>query len=240
LFSLSSFKVDYYLLPSMPAAALIIAPVIANAERLPRVVLGTVAAFLVLCSAVILAVALLSPKAAVVLSVQNAARFLPVVTALLGLALIVFAIARLRTWQAALILTATIGVTMLTMQWSLLPAFVRYLPATQLAARVPAGSVVYTSWGTSDWANCLAYNLPPPHKVERLIGDSNNDRLQAALKGDPKSVAIIWEREYEGLASQEPALKILAQVETFGHGGLSLKIIRNPRRELLLVVGHDH
>ncbi len=240
LFSLSSFKLDYYLLPSMPAAALIIAPLIANAERLPSFVRRTVAAFLVLCSAVILAVALLSLKAAVVLSVQSAARFLPLVMALLGLALIVFAIARLRTWQAALILTATIWVTMLTMQWSLLPAFVRYLPATQLAARVPAGSVVYTSWATSDWANCLAYNLPPPHRVERLIGDSNNERLRAALKGDPESVAIIWEREYEGLASQQPALKILAQVETFGHGGLSLKIIRNPRRELLLVVAREH
>jgi 4-amino-4-deoxy-L-arabinose transferase-like glycosyltransferase len=240
LFSISSFKLDYYLLPSMPAAALIIAPVIANAERLPRFARGTVAAFLVLCSLVILAIALLSLKAAVVLSVQSTSRFLPMVTAVLGLALIAFAIARLRTWQAALILTATIWATMLTVQWSLLPAFVRYLPATQLTPSVPAGSVVYTSWSASDWANCLAYNLPPPHKVERLLGDSNNERLQAALKSDPKSVAIIWEREYAALSSQEPGLKVLAQVETFGHGGLSLKIIRDPRRERLLIVGQDY
>src|ERR1700730_9467872 len=60
LFSLSSFKLDYYLLPAMPAAALIIAPVIANAEKLPRFVQGIIAAFLVLCSVVIVAVAILS------------------------------------------------------------------------------------------------------------------------------------------------------------------------------------
>ena len=238
LFSLSSFKLDYYLLPSMPAAALIIAPVIANAEKLPRFGRGTAAAFLVFSSAVILAVALLSLKAAAVLSVQSASRFLPVVTALLGLASIVFTIARLRTWQTTLVLTATIWATMLTMQWSLLPSFARYLPATQLAAAVPAGSVVYTSWSASDWANCLEYNLPPPHRVERLIDDGNNLRLQTALKSDPESVAIIWEREYATLSSQQPTLKILAQVETFGHGGLSLKIIRDPQRERLLVVGH--
>ncbi len=238
LFSLSSFKLDYYLLPAMPAAALIIAPVIANAEKLTRTVRGIVAAFLVLCSVVIVAVAFLSLKAAVLLSVHSAIRFLPGVTALVGLGVIVLYIARRQTCQAALILTATMWATILTMQWALLPVFVRFLPARQLAASVPAGSVLYTSWAANDWANCFAYNLPPPHRVERLIGDANNERLRAALKSDTKSVAIIWEREYEGLASREPSLKILARAETFGHGGLRLKMIRDPRREGLLVVGH--
>lgn len=238
LFSLSSFRLDYYLLPAMPAAALIIAPVIANAETLPRFTRGIVGAFLVLCSGAIFAVTLFSLRAASVLSVQSTIRFLPVVAALLGFVLIVLTIARRRTWLAGLILTATVWGTVMAMQWSFLPSFVRYLPATQLAARVPAGSAVYTSWHASDWANCLAYNLPPPHRVERLVGDSNNMRLQTALKTDPKSVAIIWEREYAALASQEPTLKILAQVETFGHGGLSWKMIRAPRQERLLLVGH--
>jgi 4-amino-4-deoxy-L-arabinose transferase-like glycosyltransferase len=238
LFSLSSFKLDYYLLPALPAAALITAPVIANAERLPGVVRRIVAGFLVLCSVVIVAAAILSLKAAVLLSVQGPVRFLPGATALLGLGVIVFCIARRQTSPAALILTATMCATILAMQLALMPAFVRYLPATRVAAGVPAGSVPYTSSATSDWANGLAFNLPAPHRVDRFTGDPNNERLLAALKNDPKSVAIIREGEYECLASQEPALKILARVETFGHGGLSLKMVHDPRRERLLVVGH--
>lgn len=238
LFSLSSFKLDYYLLPSIPAAALIIGPVIANAEGLPRFVRTLLKAFLVLCSATILSVALLSLKAAGVLSVQSPVRFLPSVTAVFGLVAIVAYIARRQTCQAALILAATIWATILTIQLALLPAFAHSLPATRLASGVPAGSVLFTSRAASDWANCIAFNLPAPHRVERLIGDANNEVLRAALKSDSKAVAVIWEREYAGLASQDPNLKILARVETFKHGGLSLKIIRDPRQEGLLVVGH--
>lgn len=238
LFSLSSFKLDYYLLPSMPAAALIIGPVIANAEDLPRFMRAILAAFLVLCSVVMVLVALLSLKAAEVLSVPGPVRFLPVVGAVLGLLAIAVYLARRRTRQAALILAATIWVSILTIQLALLPAFARYLPATQLASSVPAGSILFTSRAASDWANCIAYNLPPPHKVERLVGDANNEALRAALNSDSKSVAVIWEREYGSLVLQDPSLKILGQVETFGHGGLSLKIIRDPRAERLLVVGH--
>jgi 4-amino-4-deoxy-L-arabinose transferase-like glycosyltransferase len=237
LFSLSSFKLDYYLLPAMPAAALIIAPVIANAGKQARFVRGMIGAFLLLCSVVIIAVAILSFKAGVLLLVQSPVRFLPGATAAVGVGVIVFYLARRQTCQAALILAATMWATILTVQLALLPALVHYLPSAQLAAGVPAGSTLYTSSAASDWANCLAFELPPPHRVERFTGELNNEKLLAALKSDTKSVAIIREREYESLAAQEPALKILASAETFGHGGLSLKIIRDPRRESLFMVG---
>jgi len=241
LFSLSSFKLDYYLLPSMPAAALIIGPVFANAEKLPRFVRAILAPFLVLCSVVIVLVALLSLKAAEVLSVQGPVRFLPAATAVLGLVVIAIYIARRRTCEAVLILTATIWATILAIQLALLPAFVRYLPATQLAAAVPADRIVYTSYAASDWANSLAFNLPPPHMVERISRDLNNEKLNndnllAVLNNDPRAVAVIWGREYEGLARQEPALKILGQAESYGHGGLSMSLLRHPKRDRLLLI----
>ena len=239
LFSLSSFKLDYYLLPAMPASALIIAPVIANAEKLPRFLRRIVEAFLILCAVAILLIAALSLKAAAVLSASTALRFVPLAVALVGLGIIVVYLVRRKTWQATLVLTATMWATILTMQWAFLPSFARYLPATQLAASVPAGSVLYTSWAASDWANCLAFNLPSPHRVERLIGDRNNERLLLVLKSEPKSVAIVRESEYSSLVAQDPVLKILAQAETFGHGGLSLKMIRASRRERLVLIGHD-
>jgi hypothetical protein len=137
------------------------------------------------------------------------------------------------------VLTATIWLTFVTMQWTLLPAFVRYLPATRLASAVPAGSAVYASSGASDWANGIAFDLRAPHSVERMISDNGNEKLLSALKSDAKSVAIIRESEYASLLIQDPSLKIIGQAETFGHGGLSLNMIRNLRRERLLLVGHD-
>ena len=76
--------------------------------------------------------------------------------------------------------------------------------------------------------------------VERLVDDTGNERLLVTLKGDSDSVAVIRESEYPGLIMKDPGLKIMAQAETFGHGGLSLSMIRDPRRERLLLIGHDH
>ncbi|MDX6575590.1 MAG: hypothetical protein QOE96_1543, partial [Blastocatellia bacterium] len=84
-----------------------------------------------------------------------------------------------------------------------------------------------------------AFDLPAPHSVERMIGDNGNEKLLSALKSDAKSVAIIRESEYASLIIQEPSLRIIGQAETFMHGGLSLNMIRNPRRERLLLVGYD-
>jgi 4-amino-4-deoxy-L-arabinose transferase-like glycosyltransferase len=240
LFSLSNFKLDYYLLPAMPATALIIAPLIANAEKLSRVARQTVKALLVLCALMVLTVALLSLKAAAVLEVLTPLRFLPVVVALSGFATMVAFIVRRTTWQATLALAATIGVTFLAMQWVLLPSFVNYLPATRIAAGVPASSIVYTSGAASDWANDIAFKLPESHQVERMLGDDGNERLAALLKSGPKAVAVIREREYASLLMKYPSLKVLTQAETFGHGGLSLEMVRNPTRERMLLVGHDY
>lgn len=239
LFSISSFKLDYYLLPAMPAAALIIGNVIANSEKLTLIARTIVELFLVLCSFVILVVALLSLRAADVLSVQTSLRFLPAAVAVAGLAAICAYVFRRKTWQASIVLAATLWATILSMECAFLPAFARYFPSTQLTASVPADRVWYTSWAASEWANSLAFNLAPTQRVERLIGDLSNQRLQDVLKNDPVAVAVIWEREYAGLAENDPGLSIIAQAETFGHGGLSLNMIRHPKRERLLVVGHD-
>jgi 4-amino-4-deoxy-L-arabinose transferase-like glycosyltransferase len=239
LFSLSSFKLDYYLLPAMPAAALIIGPMIANAEGLPHFGRRLLEGLLILCSVMILIVASLSLKVAVVLSVVTPLRFLPIVVAITGLGVVLVLIVRRMTWQATFVIAATIWLTFITTQSALLPAFVSYLPATRLAAGVPAGRTLYISQAVTDWANCIAFNLPASHKVERMIGDNGNERLLATLKIDSESVAVMRESEYADLIVRDPCLRILAQAETFGHGGLSLNMMRDPRRERLLLIGHD-
>jgi 4-amino-4-deoxy-L-arabinose transferase-like glycosyltransferase len=244
LFSISSFKRDYYLLPAMPAAALIVGKLVANGEKLPALARRILAGLLILSSVAILAAALLSVRAARVISAQTPLRFLPLAIALIGVALIVAQVTRQRIRQASLILIGVMWATILSLQWILLPAFVRYLPATKLAAAVPAGRTVFTSYAASNWANSLAFNLPPPHRVERISGalsnqQLNNDHLLSALKNDPLAIAVIWGREYDGLVKQETALKILEEAESYGPGGLSMTLLRHPERDRLLLVARD-
>jgi 4-amino-4-deoxy-L-arabinose transferase-like glycosyltransferase len=237
LFSLSSFKLDYYLLPAMPAAALIIAPVIAEAEVLPRFLRRAVEILLVLSALAVVLIAALSVRAAALLGAITLLRFLPVTVALLGTGGLLVYLVRRKICYGALVLAVTICATLLAMQWVLLPPFARYLPAAQLAAAVPAGRTVYTSSLATDWANCIAFNLPAPRTVERLPGADGSDLL-VVLQREPRSVAVIRESEYATLAAQDPLLKIIAKAETFGHGGLSLKMVRDLKRERLLLVGH--
>jgi 4-amino-4-deoxy-L-arabinose transferase-like glycosyltransferase len=239
LFSLSSFKVDYYLLPAMPAAALIIGPVIANAEALPRPGRLLVKGILTLCSGMLVAAAALSLKAAAVLAIVTPLRFLPFALALVGLVVLIVYLRSRQTWWIYFVLSATMWATFLATQLIIVPPFVRYLPAPRLAAATPFGNVLYTSHGASDWANDIAFNLPPPHKVERLTDDTWNKGLLAALESDSKSIAVVTESDYKSLWAQNPNLRIIAQAETFGHGGLSLNLIRNPKRQRLLLIGHD-
>jgi 4-amino-4-deoxy-L-arabinose transferase-like glycosyltransferase len=237
LFSLSSFKLDYYLLPAMPAIALVIAPVIANAERLPHAARHIVTGLLLLGGLMIVLVAALSMKAAVVLSVAAPLNSLPrffAVSGLIGMAILV---TRRKIWPAALFLAATIWVTVISLQWFFLPDVRTFLPASRIAAAVPAGSLLYTSRAASDWANDIAFNLPPQHRVVRFT-DSDNQGLAAKLKSEPGSTAVVRESEYAALLVTDPSLKIIAQADTFGHGGLSLNLIRNPRRDRLLLIGH--
>jgi len=239
LFSFSSFKLDYYLLPAMPAAALIIAPVIANAEALPFFARRLVKAILILCSVMLVAVAALSLKAAAALSVVTPLRFLPVALALSGLVVLIIHLRNRQTWRIVFVFSATMWATFLAMQWLLLPAFVHYLPAPRLAAATPLGAALYTSHSASDWANDIAFNLPSPHKVGRLTGDTENVGLLAALESDSRAIAVVRESEYANLLAWDSSLRIIAQAETFGHGGLSLNVVRNPKRERLLLIGHD-
>ena len=238
LFSVASFKRDYYLLPAMPAAALVIGPLFTNTEKLSAFARRVLAVFLVAVSAILIAGALLSLRAAAALSVQGFLRFVPVVIAIVGCAALLLLVFRRRIWQASLVLSATICATVLSLQLSLLPSFVGYLPTAQLAVRVPSGRAIYSSRSASDWASGLSFSIPTSNTVERLIDDVDNQKLATVLAGDPRAVAVVWEREYQVLRERDPALRIIAETETYPRGGLSLNLIRNPQRQKLLLVGH--
>jgi len=176
LFSISNFKLDYYLLPAMPAAALILGETFSSSERE------------------------------------------------------VFR-------KAILVAGAVIAVTIFALQVSVGARFNRFLPAPQLVASVPPGRTWLISTGAKEWANDIAFNLPPPHQVDRIHG-LDETALSEILRSDTHAVALVREPEYVRLASVDSQLKILASGESYGHGGVTLKMLMNPQRERLLVIGY--
>lgn len=237
LFSISSFKLDYYLLPAMPAAALLIGGLVGNPDKLPVPMRRIVDAFILVSSVVTFSVALFSLRAAGGHDVLGVLRYLPAVVALAGTVAIFVYLARRKTWQATMILTATIWATILSLQLALMPTFIQTFPAKRLAAAVPVDSVLYFSREASGWANDFVFNFTSPHRVERLNRDENNEKLLTVLKSDPKAVAVVWGREYSQLFEKNSDLKILAEGPSFGRGGLTWKKISNPRPEGLLLIG---
>lgn len=234
LFSTSSFKLDYYLLPIMPAAALIVAPVLSHATDISHTVRRLIKFFFALTGVAVLSVSLVSLRAAEVLGVHGSLRLLPLVAAAIGIGAIGYCIVRCSTFRTALVLCGWIATTVLCLELTLLPGFIRFLPTKDLVSAVPAKRVWFTSPAAGDWANDLAFNLAPGSTVGRLIGD--DAKLLPALRDEASAVVLIREREYAKLAGRDGNLKILSQAETYGHGGPRLEMLRNPQREVLFVI----
>jgi 4-amino-4-deoxy-L-arabinose transferase-like glycosyltransferase len=177
LFSISNFKLDYYLLPAMPAAALIVGETFGASERQTF-------------------------------------------------------------WRPIMIGCAVIAVTTFALQLTAGQWFDRFLPASQLVTSVPAGRTWLISSGAKEWTDDIAFNLPPPHEVDRSSGSDETAFLEI-LKSDARAVALVREREYVRFAASDPHLKILASGETYGHGGVTLTMLMRPQRERLLVIAHE-
>jgi 4-amino-4-deoxy-L-arabinose transferase-like glycosyltransferase len=235
LFSISSFKRDYYLLPAMPAAALIVGRLL-SIEIRARFVRRTVQVFLIVCAAVIVLVAVATVKAATVLGVQSVARFVPICVAGLGFVSIAWLLARAKVWATSLALSGVIVATFVGIEFALLPAFTRFQPAVSLVNST-SGRTWITSNKAGGWANDLAFNLPPPHHVERIAVKDDTPRLIEFLT-TPNTVALIAESDFLALQQYDTSLRILRRAETFGHGGVTQKLLLRPEREILVVVGH--
>ena len=234
LFSISSFKLDYYLLPAMPAAALIVGVTIAQATEPPFFVRHLVKLFLAISALAMIAVSMVSLRLADTLSVHGLVRFLPIIVAMVGAFTIAHGVRRRSPSAAALVLCLCIAFTMLSLELTLLPPFLRFLPAQNLVLSVQGNRRWFTSRAAVSWANDLEFNLPGGSTVARLFDD---ETLLQALRDDPHAVALIQEQEYERLAGLDGKLKILGRAETFGHGGPRLEMLRNARREALLLIG---
>lgn len=240
-FSFSHFKLDYYLLPAMPAGALIIGKLLARAGELPLWARLYIYAFLILFALLIFSGALISIRFAQQLNLNPGLGWL---LAILSLSALLFILYSLRKGSARRALWSFIFSIWLLLLWHegvLAPALSRYQPVESFAASIqPMGAHIYTSPAASDWANTLAFHLPPGQTVTRMAADAGDAKLEEILQHEPRTIVLIKEEEYERLLASGIRLRSLAEGETLGHGGLTLNLLRRPRLERLRIVqGQD-
>lgn len=238
-FSFSNYKLDYYLLPAMPAAAIIVGRWAARAQRfsgLPRLYIYV---FTTLFALLMIVAAIISIRFIQQLQLDTSFGPLAIAAASLALLFILYCIwkgwARLTVWS----LIAAIWFVLLLGEWTFAPMLSRYQTIGKLAASIPANAHVYTSAATSDWSDTLAFHLRPEQKVVRLASDKNVEQLEEVLRREPDAVALLKEDELLRLQSGGIRFHSLAEGETFAHGGLTLKLLRNPQLEHLRIVQSD-
>ena len=185
------------------------------------------------CLAVVTS-ALIAIKASLVLGVTSSFRWLPAVVAIAGAAAIATFVARKKTARAALVLSVTIGTTFLATEYALLPVFSNYLIVSRLVAAAP-DRVWIVSNAVKAWADDLAFNLRAPHRIE----GADREDFAKILRSDRNAVLLVNELEMRFVLQNDPSLKILATAETYGHGGITIKMLRRPQRESFYLIGRN-
>ena len=236
-FSFSHFKLDYYLLPAMPAAALAVGGFLARAPGLSPWAHRFIYAFTILFSLVVILASVIAMRIAAGLLLDTSFGWLMLASSTGAFLFVLHSVYKGWPRRAAWSLIFSIWFVLLVFEWTLAPALSQFQPVGQLAAHVPQSAAhIYTSRGASDWANTLAFHLPSDKRVIRLATDSGDARLKEVLKREAGVVVLIREEEYERLLAEGIALRPLAEGETLGHGGLTLRMFSKPERTRLRIV----
>ncbi len=235
-FSFSSFKLDYYLLPAMPAAALLTGRLAAHADELPRWARRTIYVFAFAVAGFVIVSLVMQMKITLALSLVVRVPWLPLVMCAAAFVLVLYYIKLGSPRRVLFSLAFVIWLALLTTGWTYAPAFSSFQPVEKLAASIPPGARVYTSYGTSSWVNTLAFHLPTGQAVTSLLSDASGARRVEVLRNEPEAVVLVNDDEYVRLLEARVALRSLAEGETFGHAGLTLDALRERRRERLRIV----
>lgn len=236
IFSMSRFKLDYYFLTSLPAAALLVA-LTPLADR------GRVGWSNRLARVAIWALVLLAPVAMVVTIPIVSANFTDVGLRWLphGVAFVTFlpvlaAAARGRFAALPLLYSFSLWTAAMASYLVLVPAYARLLPAQALAASVPAGATVFTSARADVWALDVSLYLPTTVPVGVPHGDADNSRLRDLLGSDPTAVALVYARDRQDLVRLGLPLVVRAEAAANTQPQLTGGSLRRPMRETLYLV----
>lgn len=236
-FSLSSFKLDYYFLPAMPAVALIVAQCFLQEGVLPlwakrggftisAVLLLVLLPFLVYFTALIVKANFPNSSLA----------WLPHIIAILTLLPGAWFAIRGRTYCAILVFSSAIWAIIFSSYFVLLPEYTRFQPAAMLATKVPTTSNVYIAGSAHEWMWDLALYLPTVQPVEALPAQNLNLQISNIFQTTPGAVILMYDTEYRALRKVDSEIRVIAQADAYKNNRLTIKSLSKPRYEQLYLV----
>lgn len=240
-FSFSHFKLDYYLLPAMPAAALVVGGFAARACELSRSLRAYIYSFTILFALLMIVASIISIRFAGAFMLNTSFEWLLVAASASAFLFVLYSLYKGLPRRAVWSLAFSIWLVLLLHEWTLAPALSRYQPIERLSASIPATATrVYTSYAASGWANTLTFHLPPGIHVTRLGADKDGTALLEILKTEPQAFVLLTDEEYERLRAGGIPLRSLAEGETLGHGGLTINLLRRPVAERLRIAQREN
>ena len=234
-FSFSRFKLDYYFLPVMAPAALLVTLVLLHDGILPvwaRRVRTTIAVLVVILLPIVIYFTILVVK---VNFPDTPLSWLPHIFFLLLLIPTVWLAIRGPLHRALLACSFTLWATMFSAFLFLVPAYTRFQPTSTLASRVPTDAQVYTFGEANEWGLDLAMYLPvsPTHGPvpQKLEG-----QLSHVFQSDPTAVVFVYESDYKNLVKSGRLFRVIAQEEAYKGNKLTIKSLLRPSYENLYLV----
>lgn len=236
-FCISRFKLDYYLLPIIPALTLITARLI-SAEYLSFVRTRKI---LIVFSALI-AVILAAGLGAGITYMTGffpdiRLPYLPVLLAVISLIPIVLCLRSGKTQLILLSLAFQIWLIFAYLCLVFIPAFSRFQPSWSLAEKIPADAHIHLYEDAGGWVPNVAFQLPSVQSIEEFKNTPSGSELNDLLQNDSQALLIIYEDDYLKINNPDFHWQILAQEDVYGESSMSLKFIANPVKKKLLLVG---
>ena len=234
-FSFSSFKLDYYFLPVMAPAALLVTQILLQDGVISlwaRRVRTTIAVLVVILLPILIYFTIQVVK---VNFPDTQLSWLPhIFFFMLFIPTIWFAI-RGPLHRALLACSFTLWAAMFSAFLFLVPDYTRFQPTATLASHVPTGSHVYTLGNANEWGLDLAMYLPTS-QPEGPVPGKLEGQLPRVLQSDPAAVVFVYESDYKKLLKSGEPIRVIAQAEAYKGNKLTLKSLLRPSRENLYLV----
>ena len=235
-FTISRFKLDYYFIPAMPPAALLMAFLIVHAPAISQRVriYGTIGFLLLLAIPTFFAGQIVEAN-----FTETPWRWVPHVVASGTVAFAAICFIRSGAVTGLLALGFTVWAVSMTVYLVLLPVYARLQPVERLASKIPPNAHVYVSSSASALSLDLGLYLPVEQAIKVISNRIDDEQIPGVLRNDPNAVVLVFEQDYLELIHHfEPT--VIEQVEAQRYDKLTLKVLLHPVHErLYLLTGHQ-
>ncbi len=235
-FSLSRFKLDYYFLPSMPPAVLLLAHSLSDSDTMTaesrriRYAIWAIVLLIVVTTIVLTLPVIETNFGGLRL------RWLPYGVALLSLGASAL-LTRGKSAQRTVLAGAfSVWLTTISALLVFLPTYAQGRPVTALAASMPPGATAYFVGEAGEWAWDLALYPSVSKPIEFVSKEEAIQELKSLSTQDHSAAILMYKQEYERALKAGLQIDRVAEFEVRKGDNLTWKSLQHPIRDVLYVV----